>query len=135
MVDRPGDDRKVVREAVKEMEKYLVWVTYYGKGFDVPMLRTRLLKHGLPDMEKQLHVDLYFTLRSALNTSRRSQGHLLSWLKLPEQKMSVSADDWNAIMVTPAKIKPTMRKRCESDVAGLEALYKRTRHLIKEVTR
>jgi hypothetical protein len=27
----------------------------------------------------------------------------------------------------------TMVKRCESDCSGLEALYKRTSHLIKEI--
>jgi uncharacterized protein YprB with RNaseH-like and TPR domain len=134
-VRKPGDDKEILKKAVAKLEDALVWCGYYSKGFDIPFIRTRLLKHGLPDIQKRLHLDMYFSLKANLLTSRKSQAHLLSWLKVPEQKMTVSADDWNEILVNPKKIMPTMIARCESDCAGLEALYKKTRHLIKEVKR
>jgi hypothetical protein len=49
--------------------------------------------------------------------------------------MSVSASDWSDMPSQTEELMPTMIKRCESDVKGLEALYKRTRHLIKDITR
>jgi len=134
-VKRPGDDAKLVRAVKEQLERYLCWVTYYGKGFDVKDINTRLFYHGMMPVEKRHHVDLYWQLKTHLLMSRRSQGHYLQWLGTPQQKMGVSAEVWNAVLAHPRQELPKLVERCESDVQGLEALYKRTRHLVKEITR
>jgi hypothetical protein len=134
-INKVGSDRTVVSSAKAELERAKVWVTYYGKGFDIPMLNTRLLKHGLYPIDKRPHIDMYFTLKSNILTARKSQGHLLQWLGTPQQKMGVSADVWNQMATDPGKHMPQMIARCESDVKGLEALYSRTRHVIRDITR
>lgn len=134
-VVQPGNDQRVVRQAKEALEALDCWVTYYGKGFDIPMLNTRLLRWGQRPIEKRPHIDMYYTLKSNLLTARRSQAHLLSWLGTPEQKMGVSAEAWNEVLADPRKCIPTMVERCESDVAGLEGLYRRTSHLIVDVKR
>lgn len=143
---RPGLDKGVVRQAADYMEEFDCWVSYYGKGFDVPMINTRLLKWGMEPIKKKPHIDLYYTLKANLNTARRSQAHLLDWLRIDHtgesvdtdnrdvvHKMSVSADEWNRVLTDPAKAMKTMVKRCESDTLGLQSLYLRTRHLVKEI--
>ncbi len=130
-----GNDKRVVREAADHLASFPVRVSYYGKGFDSKMLNTRLLKWGYNPLEKRLHIDMYYTLKAHLNTARRSQGHLLGWLGTPEQKMSVSADAWSEMGFKLDEHLPIMIDRCESDVAGLEGLYKRTRHLIGDIAR
>jgi uncharacterized protein YprB with RNaseH-like and TPR domain len=134
-VSKPGQDRAVVREAKAALERAEAWITYFGKGFDIPMLNTRLLRWSLPPIEKRPHIDMYYTLKSNLLTARRSQGHLLSWLKLPEEKMTVSADVWASLPSEPQEGIRVLTERCESDVRGLEALYDRTKHLIRDITR
>lgn len=134
-VEQPGNDQKVVRQAKEALEGYLVWCGYYSKGFDLPMLNTRLLRWKQQPIDKRPHIDMYYTLKYNILTARKSQGHLLSWLEGPDQKMSVSAEVWNRILADPKAEMGTMIKRCESDVAGLESLYKRARHLIKDVKR
>jgi hypothetical protein len=134
-VPKVSRDYKVVRDAKDALEMAGAWVTYYGKGFDIPMLNTRLLRHGLNPIEKRPHLDMYFTLKSNILTGRKSQSHLLSWLGTPEQKMSVSADTWADMSASFERNMPIMIRRCESDVAGLEALYRKTRHLVREITR
>lgn len=134
-VEKPGDDVSVVLAAKHALDAAACWVTYYGKGFDIPMLNTRLLQAGSSPLGQRHHVDLYYVLKFNLLTARRSQGHLLSWLNTPEQKMGVSADVWNKIIANPTAYMPTMKKRCESDVAGLQGLYKKTKHLIREIQR
>jgi len=134
-VSKPGNDKYLVENIKDELEKYDCWVTYYGKGFDLPMLNTRLLCHGLKPVVKKPHVDMYWQLKSKILTGRKSQGHLLSWLRLPEQKMSVSADEWIQVVAGTKGAMETIIKRCESDVSGLEALYNRTKHLIIDITR
>ena len=135
-VKQPGNDQKVVRDAKEELEKYTVICGYYSKGFDQPMLNTRLLKWHQEPIKKILHIDMYYVLKYNLLTARKSQGHLLSWLETPEEKMTVGADVWNAILSDPTgKPMETMIKRCESDVKGLQALYERTKHLIRDIKR
>lgn len=132
---QPGNDKKVVRELKEELESYDCWVTYYGKGFDIPMLNTRLLKWGLRPVEKRHHVDLYYTLKHNLNTSRRGLGHMVRWLDVPEQKMDVDVDVWTQIAVDVKKNIKILVDRCESDTVALKDLYLRTRHLIADIKR
>ena len=130
-----GNDVKVVRDFKEDLKQYGCIATYYGSGFDLPMINTRLLKWGQKPLEPIFHIDLYYKLKSRLLTARKSQGHLLSFLETPEEKMSVSASAWSEMGFKLAEHLPTMIERCESDVAGLEALYKRTRHLIGDIKR
>ena len=134
-VERAGEDRAVVKAVKKAMEKYDLWVTYYGKGFDLPMLNTRLLQHCSMPIEPRHHLDMYYMLKSRLLTARRSQGHILSWLKTPEQKMGVSAEVWNMVLANPKREMPKMIARCNSDTEGLMALFRRTSHLVRDLTR
>lgn len=134
VVKQVGNDQRVVREAKEMLESADCWVTYYGKMFDIPFLNTRLLKWGEDPINKKPHIDMYFTLKSNIVTGRRSQSHLLLWLGTQEQKMGVGADVWAQIGLDGKNLR-TMQQRCESDVAGLEGLYDKTKHLIREITR
>lgn len=134
-IEQLGNDKRVVREAKEYMESFDVWVTYYGKSHDLPLLNTRLLKWNLPPVSPRPHIDLYYQLKYKLRMGRRSQAHLLSFLSTPEQKMSVSPDVWASLASNFKTNLKILIERCESDVKGLEDLYKRTRHLIINVTR
>lgn len=134
-VGQPGNDRKLVRELKDYLESFDAWVSYYGKGYDLKMIDTRLLRWGLPPVEKRPHIDLYYTLKPKLLTARKSQGHLLSWLGTPSQKMSVSASVWADIVCDFKKNMKIMVERCESDADGLTELYEKTRHLIVDIKR
>lgn len=134
-VDTPGDDHDVVEAAVESLSQYSCIVGYYSSGFDVPMLRTRMLSHGMGDFPPIYHIDLYFKLRSKLKMARKSQAQVLAFLRTPEQKMGVAPEMWNRVLSDPRKHMPTMVARCESDVKGLEAAYRKTRHLIKDIKR
>ncbi len=134
-ISQPGNDRRVVREASEYLSQFDCWVSYYGKGFDVPMLNTRLLKWGLRPIPQRHHLDLYFLCKAHLLTARKSQGHLLSWLEAPEQKMTVGADVWNQVLTNPKEAMKTMIARCESDTIGLQELYKQVRHLARDIKR
>lgn len=132
-VKQPGHDQKLVKDAKALLEQYDCIAGYYSKGFDLPMLNTRLTRWNEQPIRKIHHLDLYFSLKSNLLTARKSQGHLLSWLGTKEEKMTVSADVWSAVAAEPHKHIPTLIQRCESDVAGLEALYNKTKHLFRDI--
>lgn len=134
-VKQVGNDQKVVREVKEAMASYDCWATYYGSGFDIPMINTRLLKWEQEPLPSRHHIDMYYKLKSKILTARKSQGHLLSFLGTEEQKMTVGASTWSEISFKIDKHMPTMIERCESDVEGLEGLYRKTKHLIKDVKR
>lgn len=130
---QPGNDQRTCREFGEELEKYLCWVSYYGKGFDIKLINTRRTRWGIAPVENRHHVDMYFTLKKNLITGRRSQAHLLRFFNCSAQKMDVSPEHWNEVIADPKKNMPTMIARCESDTEGLEALYRKTRHLIRDI--
>ena len=132
VVKQPGNDQRIVREAKEYLETFAGWVTYYGKGFDIPMLNTRLLRWGIHPIKKRAHIDLYFSLKYNILAARKSQAHLLRFLDCDEQKMDMSPSDWCTVIETGNLKK--MTERCESDCAGLRSLYKKTRHLIRSIS-
>lgn len=135
MVDRPGNDAKAVRQIRDVLHEYPVWLGFYSKGFDKPMIQTRLLVNGLAPLHNHHHIDLYYVLKFRLLTARRSQAHLLRMLGTKQQKLEVTPNAWNDVLADPRKHLALMRERCESDVEGLTALYEKTKHLIAEIQR
>jgi len=132
---RPGKDKAMLKKVALELAKYPVWVSFYGKLYDIPFLNSRLLVNGLPPLPKHHHIDMYWVVRSRTHLSRRNQGHILSWLGTSEEKMSVSPSVWAELSSNYDKNIATLVKRCESDVEGLEAMYNRVKHLVGEITR
>ncbi|MDR7543593.1 MAG: ribonuclease H-like domain-containing protein [Armatimonadota bacterium] len=129
-VKRPGDDRELAEALAERLGQAYIWVTFYGRRFDVPFLESRLLHHGLPPLRHRPHLDLYYLVRHRLALSRRSQAHVLRWLEAPEQKMTLSPDTWNEVVRDPERGLRTLVRRCVSDVRGLEALYLRLRRWV-----
>lgn len=130
-----GNDQKVVRDAKECLESFDCWVSYYGKGFDIKMLNTRLLKWGHMPIDKRPHIDMYYALKNKLATGRKSQAHLLEWLGTPQKKMTVGASVWSEMGFKMKTHMPTMIERCQSDTEGLQAMYERTKHLIGDINR
>lgn len=52
-------DKKLCQQIKQELEKYDVIVTYYGLNYDKPFVNSRLLKHKLKPLKRQLHIDCY----------------------------------------------------------------------------
>jgi uncharacterized protein YprB with RNaseH-like and TPR domain len=132
-IKQVGNDNRVVREAKQALAQFDCLCGYYSKGFDWPMLNTRLLKWGVSPLEPRYHIDLYYQLKHHILTGRRSQGHLLNWLGTDEQKMGVGASVWSEMGFKLEEHLPMMIERCESDVRGLQQLYEKTYHLIQDV--
>lgn len=134
-VTRPGDDTKAVEAFARELEKYACLCSYYGKGFDVKFLNTRLLVNKKKPLKKGLHLDLIQVNKQKLSISRRSQLQLLGTLKTPQQKLGVAPGTWAEVSKNPKKNLAELKRRCVSDVEGLEAAYKRLRPLIDQITK
>lgn len=132
-IKQVGNDQRVVSEIKEILSDYQCWVSYYGKGFDVPMIQTRLLKWGKDPLICRHHIDLYFTLKSHLLMARKSMAQMAGFLGTPEQKMGVGPNVWSEMGFKMDEHLPQMIKRCESDTAVLEDVYVKTKHIIKDI--
>ena len=142
-VGESGQDKGLVRDARDYLDTADCWVTYYGKGHDVPLLNTRLVRWGYAPLLPKSHVDMYYQLKYKLKTGRHSQAHLLEFLEdtmagmgiEPEHKMTISPNTWSDLFTRFDRNIKLLRERCASDTKGLEALYRVTRHLIRDISR
>lgn len=132
VINQVGNDVGLAMWAKEELESYVCWCTYYGKGFDIPFLNTRLLKWGKLPINKRHHLDMYYTLKANTLVSRRSMAQMAGFLNLENQKMGVSPNVWSEVGLNKKNLK-IMQERCESDVTVLEDLYKKSRHVIREI--
>ena len=134
-VEAVGNDQKVARLTKEILSEYQTVVTYYGKGFDWPMLNTRLTKWGKAPANPMLHLDLYFTLKPKFLLASKGLGAVGRFLGTKEDKMFVGTEVWSEMGFNMKKHMPTMIKRCESDIILLEDVYKKTKPLIRDLKR
>lgn len=133
-VDTIGDDRRLIKEAGELLNSFDCWVTYYGKGFDVPMINTRKLRWNQVPLNKKHHLDLFFTLKAKTIMSRKSLAQYAGLLELHDQKMGISPNVWTEVLSNAnGKAMETMIERCESDTIVLQQLYDKTKHLAQEI--
>ena len=138
-----GQDKGLAKEARDILNSYPMWVTYYGKGHDIHLLNTRLIRWGYEPLRPANHADMYYQLKYKLKTGRHSQAHLIEFLEdtmvamgiEPERKMTISPNVWSDLFTHFNKNIRLLRERCDSDTRGLEALYRTTRHLIRDIVR
>ena len=91
-------DKKVLRQFLKDLSGFDRVITFYGKGFDVPFLRTRALIRGLefPFYGEITHDDIYFIARSKLRLSRNSQENVAKMITGRTEKTHFDFKVWEA---------------------------------------
>ncbi|MGI0060150.1 MAG: ribonuclease H-like domain-containing protein [Nitrosotalea sp.] len=88
-------DKGVMKSLVDEMKKYDVLVTYYGTGFDIPFMRTRAMKAGIPfPFYKEIgHLDLYYVVRNRLKLHSNRLASVCAFFNI-EGKTGIDNEYW-----------------------------------------
>jgi uncharacterized protein YprB with RNaseH-like and TPR domain len=129
--DDPANDKPLLKEIYRVLSSADMWVTYYGKGFDVKFINAKLLEHGLPVLPNIPHVDLFFTVRSNLALSRKSLANVSNYIGCTEEKTLVNGKIWKKAMVGHAGSLTYIIKHCRADVLVLEDAYLKLRPLVR----
>ena len=124
---RPWDDRKVVRDTIEELSKYHIWVTYYGTGFDIPFLRSRMVLASSPNRNpyEAFHVDLYYKVRNLLQLGRNSLYSAQQHLGLADKKTPLGPKIWLEAGGGSTEALDNIVEHCQQDVIVTEQLYDR----------
>ena len=120
------EDRRLVESVIEEMKKYRIVVTYYGTYFDIPFIRSKALHYGIefPEYASFYHWDLYFTVKSKMNLSRKSLDNVTDYLGI-SGKTHIDKEAWRkAKYGDPEALKEVVRHNIP-DVVILEQLHEK----------
>lgn len=128
---QPWNDRLLVRDIKQELERADVWVSYYGKRFDQPMINARLLASGAKPLSEVIpHIDLYYVARRVLRISSKRLGNVAELLKI-QPKMPVPRAIWVRAQAGHAPSIAYLSRRCRRDVETLEQAYLKLRSNVR----
>lgn len=88
-----ADDSRIVAEVSRELAKHAVVVTHYGTGFDIPYLRAKMVRYGLPPLPPMFGVDTYSIAKKNFRVSRRRLAALAEYFSLGK-KEGVEGNLW-----------------------------------------
>ena len=112
------DDQQICVDIRNEIEKANVTCGWYSKGFDIPMLNTRLIKHGDRRLKSMLHLDAIWYAKGwrGIKPNGASLAAVAEFFGLEESKQKVDADTWIDARHGSRKAMDIIQERCESDV-------------------
>lgn len=125
----PTNDKLLLAEASEALSEAGAWVTWYGVGFDVKYVNTRLIGHGLKPMRPVPHIDGWRIAkdRMALNSNRLAS--VSSFLQI-EDKTPLNGPIWiKASAGDPKALKYVVEHNIQ-DCIVLEQAFERIRPLM-----
>ena len=134
----PSDDSKLVKWFYPRLVEADVWVTFFGqaqssgKGFDEPMLVTKLLEHHLPPLPSKIHIDLYRTARKYLRIHSRRLATVAEFLQVPTKKTPILGAIWKRAGTGHKESILELDDHCRKDVWITEEVYGRIRPYIRD---
>ena len=126
----PINDKALLEAVYDDLASADAWVTWFGKGFDVKFVNSRLIFHGLPPLPPIPHIDGWRTAKSKLCLTSNRLATVQDFLQLPTSKTSVDGHQWNlASSGDPAALRYIF-DHCRKDVNVLEEAYDKMLPLI-----
>lgn len=117
------DDRRVVETFAGVFNQCDYHVTWYGKRFDLPMIRSKLIEHGLPPIAPKPHVDLWEPARKLFKLHSNRLGVWQSFLGTPSEKTPLDFGVWKRAAHGDEAAIAYVVKHCKADVNVLEEMF------------
>lgn len=115
-----SDDSKLLKDVVAALDEFDIWVAHNGARFDVPFLRTRLLKHALGPLPTKKLVDPVQLARNKLRMSYNSLEKVAQHLGV-NSKTDVEPEMWLRAALDGNKVAMDyIVEHCVQDVEVLE---------------
>lgn len=127
-----GDDRETVRLLVEELSKHDVLVAHNGRFFDVPYLRTRMLKWKMPRLPDIKLVDPCQIARNKFKLRSNSLNAILDYLGLKDRKTPLDMSTWAEATQNGSKwAMDLIVEHCIADVKVLDGVLAAVKPYIK----
>lgn len=118
-------DKRLMKDMCNDLRKFDRIVTYYGKRYDVPFLRTRSLGYGLdfPKFKELNHTDVYDIIKHKFSLRRRSLESACRFFKIPSKGHRFGWEMWRKAFQGDTKAMDNILLHNIEDVESLKALY------------
>lgn len=117
-----SNDKAVVQAAAEELARHDIWIAHNGARFDVPFLRTRLARWGLPPLQDAKLIDPVQIARNKLKFGYNSLDRITDFAGC-NSKTKVSGDSWlRAALDGDRKAMNYIVDHCIKDVLMLEEI-------------
>ena len=122
---RDKDDRRIIKSAVKEIQKYDRIVTFYGMRFVVPYVRTRALRHKLdfPRYRDLYHTDVYFLCRSKFALHSNRLASVCQFFGIEAKNHPMTPDLWESAGAGHQESLDVVLTHCQEDVCATDEVF------------
>ena len=124
--DLGGDlDKRIVEKCVKDLSTFDRVVTFYGKRFDFPFLRTRAVTLGVPffNYGELIHEDVYFNIREKFKLHSNRLEQACRTLLGKTDKTHITPEYWIKALQGDKRSLDYILTHNKYDVKDLEKLY------------
>jgi uncharacterized protein YprB with RNaseH-like and TPR domain len=135
-VKKTVDEKPLLSKLLKRLESYDVVVTWSGRGFDLPFLTTRLMKHQMdprPILGKT-HLDLNEVVKSRLRLTFTYLDHVCEFFEIKRDRgplgLEVPHLFVRALEGDESALK-TIRDHCLDDLRVTREVFLRLRPLVE----
>lgn len=130
------DDEALVKAIAAELATHAIVITHYGIGFDIPYLRAKMMKYGLPPLPPMFGIDTYSIAKNNFRVSSRRLKNLARYFELGKLKHEVEGNLWmRAGMNGDVKALDEIVKHNVRDCELLEKLASRSFLYLKSIRR
>jgi len=126
--ENDGDDRRVLREAIKDLSQYDMLIGHNINGFDLNWLDTRRKVHDMQPLRRWYVFDTLHVAQSlGWLTERKSLAFLCDAFNIPSIKTAVYPSAWNEIRSSDEHefnaARDSIVYHCETDVLSNRGLF------------
>lgn len=129
------DDKRLVKRFAEIFEQADWHVTWFGIGFDLKMLNSKLIQHGLKPLPPKPHIDLWKTARSKFKLHSNRLAVWEEFLGTSQKKTPITFEAWRRAALGDRKALRQVKEHCEIDVQVLEEVYERMKPWVDEEPR
>ena len=122
------EDRRLLKDLIKDMEKFTRLIGFYSTRFDFPFVRTRCLMHGydFPIYKSIYHTDIYYLVRNKFCLKSNRLQNACKQFGIPAKDTHFEWDTWkNAVMKGSKKDLNKILEHNKEDVISTELLWKK----------
>jgi len=119
-------DKDVIRNCIRDMNRFDRICTWYGSRFDLPFIRSRAIAHGLtfPLPKTLWQTDGWLISRNKLALSSNRLKAVAKFVLGKTQKTEIENIYWLRALQGNSKAMAYIVDHCEKDVLDLERVYR-----------
>ncbi len=133
---RTDQEKRILTGLVKRLGSYDVIVTWSGRGFDIPFLTTRLLKHGMDPRPvlRMMHLDLNEVVKSRLRLTFNYLDHVCDFFQIKRDKGPMGLEVphlYVRALEGDTEALKSIRDHCMDDLRATREVFQKLRPLLE----